>query len=268
MTISMSTHPLISLVFVNYHSFWHLSCALESLLGKETNFGQYEVIIVNNDSQEQLALEQLSRLYQRVKIFPSRNLGFGAGSNKGASIARGAILGFINPDVSWHTPVLAQIAEHFAQNRDDILGLALLDEKGEPTNYGEESLPSLLQLFESNLFPKFMKRKSITRPLMWVSGGALFLKRSTFEKIEGFDENFFLYFEDVDFCVRAKKNNFHVRCLPQLSIVHKGGKSFTSRTEQKKYFYQSQRLYYEKHRSFFERIVLKCLQNIFCFRHL
>ena len=68
----------------------------------------------------------------------------------------------------------------------------------------------------------------------WVSGGAMMVRRNVFEKIGGFDERYFMYFEDVDLCLRAKKLGYKVAVNPKVRIFHESGKSFASEAGKEK----------------------------------
>jgi hypothetical protein len=76
----------------------------------------------------------------------------------------------------------------------------------------------------------------------WVSGAALLIRRELFNKIGGFDENFFMYGEDLDLCRRVREEKYEVRFCPQVSVLHLGGKSQRTFLEQKWQYFKS--LYY------------------------
>jgi len=100
----------------------------------------------------------------------------------------------------------------------------------------------------------------------WVSGGAFAIKKDLFEKIHGFDENFFMYFEDVDLCRRASSVGGKILYLPQFTIRHFGGQSYDDTRKQKVEYYQSQDYYLKKHFSrasaFFIALLRKVLRKV------
>jgi len=262
----MNAKPSISLIFVNYRSARYLSAALESLFSFEREADSFEIIVVNNDPAESAAVQTLQQTFSFQFIESGENRGFSRGNNLGAKQALGAILGFINPDVLWTGPYLRKIAQVFDKNtRIGVLGMALLDteKRSEAWSYGKE--PSLVTLFFNNLFPAQCDARLEREAFFpdWVSGGALFVRAELFAEIGGFDEQFFLYFEDVDLCKEARQRGFLVMGYPEFSLIHLGGKSRESRRLQKKHYALSQRKYFRKHRPRWEGRILESLQFIF-----
>lgn len=263
----MNTNPQVSLIFVNYRSAWYLKKALESLFSFEKEKYFFEVIIVNNDSTEQSTLEELKQTFPFLLIENSENIGFGGGNNIGVRQARGGIVGFINPDVLWIGTYLRGIAGIFDEKKNvGILGMRMLDidKKEEAWSAGKE--PSLANLFRNNIFP-LRRSHWKTGELAfsdWVSGGALFIRKNLFSLIGGFDERFFLYFEDVDLCKKVRARGFSVVRHRAYPLIHLGGKSRPSAHLQKTHFYLSQKKYFEKYRPVWENKILRLLQFFFC----
>ena len=255
----METDPRLSLVFVNFRSVERLTLALESLFDKEKE-RLYEVIVVNNDRLEESPLERLKILHS-FTLLSAENDGFGAGANCGARVARGDILGFLNPDVIWQDPFLGRVATALAKAPQSIVGIPLVNQHGKIDPWSAGRAPGLLELCKSNLLPRRAHSDLASADLDWVSGAALFVSREVFQKVGGFDEAFFLYFEDVDFCVRAKKIGVTITRDEQSRLFHHGGTSFATRAQQKEHFRRSQQLYFKKHRSFFEVCCLKGLHR-------
>lgn len=263
----MNANPSISLIFVNYQSARYLAAALESLYSFERESDLFEVIVVNNDPSESVPLQALQRTFPFFLIESAENKGFSRGNNLGARQARGEVFGFINPDVLWTGAYLQKIAQVFgADSQVGVLGMALLDEKKRSEAWSTGSDPSLAALLLNNLF--FLRKKFSAEKkafsVDWVSGGALFIRRGLFADIGGFDERFFLYFEDVDLCKAVRKLGFMVVCHPEFPLIHLGSKSQESRRLQKKHFYTSQEKYFEKHRPAWEKKALRFFHTLFC----
>lgn len=259
----MEKNPLISLIFVNYHSVWQLSLALRSLFSIERGPTSFEVIVVNNDQKEEWALRYLAERLPFRFVSSAKNSGFGGGANLGAAQATGEIIGFLNPDILWQEPILSRIEVFFQSHEQDILGINLVGEDGENEPWSRGAFPSLWELFKNNVLPQsFRQRISTKNQLEWVSGGGLFLEKRFFQSLGGFDEDFFLYFEDVDLCVRAQAQEMQVSCDSEIMLRHLGGKSFADVARQKKYFYASQIQYFAKHRPVFEKRCLEIFHRI------
>lgn len=245
--------PKVSLIFINYQSIWHLQRSLESLCAYESSGIEREIIVVNNDPSEEKALFILQKRYLFILVRSNTNEGFAKAANLGASVATGELLGFINPDTLWIEEVLPQVVSDFAILPScGALGIQLVDEKGnlDVFDSGKE-VSALLTLAGHLLFTRRRTNLSLQR-MGWVSGGALFLKKALFLSLGGFNEEYFLYFEDVDLCQRIRKNGLHVYKDSRIKLLHYGGKSHSSEASKKQYYYASQDLYFQKHRPYLE----------------
>mgnify|MGYP003393682782 CR=1 FL=1 len=256
---------------MNYRSAQYLNGALASLFSFEQEGDFFEVIVVNNDPLESEALRLLKQAFPFFLIESGGNVGFGRGNNLGAKKARGKILAFINPDVLWTGMHLRSIAAVFAeQQMIGILGMALLNADKEPEAWSAGREPSLLNLLRNNVLPE--KQALWQRPELffpdWVSGGGLCIRQALFSAIGGFDERYFLYFEDVDLCAAARQRGFSVARHTAFPLLHLGGKSQHSTRSQKKHFYASQRQYFAKHRPRWEWMILSWLQALFHKRYV
>lgn len=263
MIFTMAPSPYISLIFVNYQSAWPISLALKSLFSMEPERSLFEVIVINNDAAESRTLQRMAQLLPFRLIENDTNQGFGQGVNKAAVSASGTVIGLLNPDILWQEPSLSRLRDFFLkQETPAILGFRLLDEDGNEEAWSAGKAPRLASLFWDNIFQNFLPKKfSHDEPLDWVSGCGLFLPKSTFLDIGGFDERFFLYFEDVDLCVRAKKHGAIIVRDPRFVLVHSGGKSFATRSSQKKNYFLSQKSFFKKHRPSFEFLVISFLHR-------
>lgn len=263
----MNSQPKISLIFVNYRSARYLEEALKSLFSFEKETDLFEVIVVNNDNAEREVLLELNKSFRFLLIQNNDNVGFGAGNNKGAKQAKGSILGFINPDIFWTGASLLAIEKFFDEKKETgILGMTMLDEEGKTEKWSVGEEPSLVTLFRNNLFlikNLFSKTQKISF-FDWVSGGALFIRKDIFSLANGFDEQFFLYFEDVDLCKKVRNLGFSIVRHSDYIITHLGGKSKHSTILQKKQFYISQKKYFKKHRPLWENKILQFLHFFFC----
>ncbi len=235
----METEPQISFIIVNFRSKKYLSSCINSIRNNCSNF---EIIIVNNDND--------FFDYPDAQIINSENKGFGSACNLGAKTARGKILCFLNPD----TEVLnnpKKIIEYFnAEEKTGIIGAKIVDTDNKTEKWCAGCETTFWNLIRNNIgLPKSKKiwNSSKTIECGKVSGCSLFIKKDIFDSIGGFDEKFFMYFEDEDLCKRIRQKGFRVIYFPEFSVKHLGGKSFSSKFKQKKYFYKSMFYYFKKH---------------------
>lgn len=238
----MGKEPQISFIIINYNSQKYLPACLTSVKNNCQNI-EFEIIIVNNDNS--------FFDYPEAKIINSKiNKGFGSTCNLGTQNAKGKILCFLNPDTEILDNI-KKVTDYFDKHKETgIIGPKLItkDNKIEPWCAGFEI--NFWSLIRNNLgVPKSKKiwesKSSIECDK--VGGTCLFIRKKLFDELDGFDENFFMYFEDDDLCKRARQKNYKLIYFPELSVLHFGGKSFSSKFKQKKLFYKSMFYYFKKH---------------------
>lgn len=256
----------LSIIIVNFRSLVQLESCLGSLFGKKHLLPEtFEVIVVNNDDCSDFS--QVRSQFPLVKIIDHRkNVGFGAGCNLGVKKAQGEWLWFLNPDTTLIDDVRPIFA--FCEANPMIGGVSprLVDDSGKTQEWGLGVEITLLDIILNNL--GWIRSKKIwlsKKPIScsWVSGASLTVKKSLFDKLNGFDENFFMYFEDVDLCRRIRKSGQKIFWLPQVSLRHIGGASRESELSQKSQFYQSQTYYFKKHFPSWHFWCLKMMRRIF-----
>ncbi|MEP7162209.1 MAG: glycosyltransferase family 2 protein [Candidatus Moraniibacteriota bacterium] len=252
---------LYSFIFVNYRSADLLEKALASLVGPLSGLS-YEFILVNNDVSESARIEVLGKRYGAVmKLLPA-NYGFGKAANLGAAEAKGEVLFFLNPDAEFQKGNLLSLWGALEFFPKGIFGMLLKTASGRDEPWSSGDLPTLWRLFSG----KFFRSKPMGTRVMragWVSGAALALRKEVFLSLGGFDESFFLYYEDVDLCARAEKNSFPVFSYPFLVFRHAGGESHVSHKSMKRAYFESQKKYFSKHGTQTEKTILSFLQPLY-----
>jgi GT2 family glycosyltransferase len=202
-----------------------------------------EVIVVDNASADGGVDAVASRWARdaRVRIVRNpQNLGFGAGCNRGAAVARGDQLLFLNPDCIVAPDTLARLRAASAAVVG-LLGVDIVDLAGVSEPAGRRRDPLLrralmavtgLARFESRwtALAGIALPPASTRPptedVDAVSGALMFLPRAVFERLGGFDEGYFLHAEDLDLCRRVRDSGLRVACVNTIRVVHgKGGSS-------------------------------------------
>ncbi|MDD3498637.1 MAG: glycosyltransferase family 2 protein [Candidatus Moranbacteria bacterium] len=237
----------ISFIIVNYKSRNFLEKCADSIGKKAKNF-DFEIIIVNNDEKN---LEIESENIKNIKILEiNKNMGFGASCNRGADKAEGEISCFLNPDAQILSGNLGEILESFKNNKEaGIIGPKVIEKNGDTQKWSAGKEMDLVEVLRSNLgFPRSRKiwESDEETEADWATGAAMFIKKDLFTELGGFDENFFLYFEDIDLCKRARERGKKVIYFPYFKVRHIGGASSANRNNQKKEYYESQDYYFEK----------------------
>jgi hypothetical protein len=253
----------LSIIIVNYRSRTYLEKCLASLYAKIEKNVLFEVLVVNNGKDDELG--GLEALFPVTKIIQNKkNTGFGSANNLGAKEARGALLFFLNPDTELISRNISSVMDEFGCDPTlGVLGVRAVTSQKKVQKWivgGEVTLWHILRNnFRFSGDEKYWQSENkIT--VFWVAGTALFIPRSFFFQLGGFDEHFFAYFEDVDLCRRARSFGRKVIYFPTFSVLHHGGKSFAVKADQKKNYYQSQNYYFKKHLGFFQAQLLKILR--------
>ena len=207
---------------------------------------QFEVILVDNSSKDD-GLEPILKRYTKIQfINNSKNLGFARANNQGAKIASGDFLLFINPDTVMIEDAIESMLDYIRSDSSiGILGPKVLN-SDQTTQYSCRKFPTIWSgLFNrysltTRLFPNNRYSRDYlmldydhnsTRSVDWVSGCCMMMSKSTFNKANGFDENYFLFIEDVDICQVIKKR-LRVVYFPNAKIYHKISSSNARSTPQ------------------------------------
>ncbi len=197
----------------------------------------FEIIVIDNASSEG-DVSIVTSKYPSVKLIQNdKNIGFSAANNIAAKSAKGEFLLFINNDVVFTSNVLSEIISfQNSMEEDCIIGLRLLFADGTMQESTFE-FTTVWNLFTENfflykIFPKskyfnkyYHNHLQLNSPVEVdvVKGCFLFCSNSAFKKLDGFDERFFFFAEETDFCYRFKKEIGKVFYLPYLTIIHIGG---------------------------------------------
>ena len=258
---SVSFHGAV--IVVNYNAGTLLARCLRSIL--ETAPGA-QVIVVDNastDGSDDVAAALGSRV---TLVRNSRNVGFAAAVNMACSLIRSddQFVMFLNPD-SW---LIEGAADHLASLLTEypdcaIAAPTMFDQRGrlernlrgDPTLltglFGRSSL--LTRLFPASGAARRNVRTDMTRNqagslIDWVSGACMMVRRSAFEEVGGFDERYFLYWEDADLCRRLRERGFTIRYAPAAQVGHRAGTcSDSARALSVRAFHRSVYMYYARH---------------------
>lgn len=174
------------------------------------------------------------------------NRGFAHAANLGAAQATAPYILFLNPDAAL-TPQALAIATNYLEAHPDTAatGFALQNEaeQWELNSFGP--LPTLTTLF----LRRISKQAPPTKPTLvgWISGAALLIRRSVFEKIKGFDSDFFMYWEDVDLCHRIQKSGRKIALLPSAVVLHQRGASLSDTAKKTALYDAAADKYFRKH---------------------
>jgi len=233
----MASRSGVRVVCVTYHPGSELADFASSLTGATS--APVELVLVDNGTDHDVA-EQVTKTHGARLLTPDRNLGYGAAANLGAAGADQPWLVVANPDIVWHEGSLDALLEAGNRTGAGAVGPRLLNPDG--TTYpSARALPSLRngvghallsRVWPGNPWTRAYRRDddaTAERPAGWLSGACLLLRREAFEQVGGFDERYFMFFEDTDLGERlghAGWTNLHV---PTAVVTHVGGASWRAR---------------------------------------
>ena len=254
----------ISVIIVSYNVREILDACLQSLQHAAENFdGTVEIIVFDNASRDATVSLLRPRWPGVVWIASDRNLGFGTGCNRGAVVATQELLLFLNPDTLVNTDTLRVMRDFFLANpAAGVAGCKIVNRDGSLQAASKRSFPSprvaaykfigLGSLFpKSRIFGRYHLTyldENQTHEVDAVSGSFLCMRASLFAQVGGFDEDFFMYGEDLDLCFRVKLtgriNYYH----PATQVIHFKGESAKSRPFRSfLYFYEAMIIFSRKH---------------------
>jgi N-acetylglucosaminyl-diphospho-decaprenol L-rhamnosyltransferase len=244
-----------SVLIVNYAS-WPLTLrCIQSLYG--TGYEDFETIIVDNDSVQPPDLPSSVRLIRNKE-----NVGFARAHNRGIAASTGDLVVLINPDTVVERDFFRSLGGFFGESpRVGVAGPKILDSEGELQLSARREISALSGFLGrtsllTRLFPKSSLVKSqfpaVTdqnhpSSVDWVSGACIVIRRDTLREIGRLDERFFMYFEDADFCRRARAAGWLVYYLPHIEIIHQTGASSRSKPRAVWLLHKSAFLYHRKH---------------------
>ena len=223
----------LSVIIVNYRGWKRLSECLDSLSGLKTSGITSEVIIVDNNSDDG-KLDEFKKSYPDFNFISSAlNGGFGYGCNLGSRHAKGEILLFLNPDTVAEGAVIEKLFIRAKDNPGNyISSCRQVDEMGrESKAYGIFPGFGTLTGMGRAIFRLLNKKKIKEKPDEgniffnpdWISGSVIMIKKETFDSIGGFDEDYWLYSEDMDLCRRARNIGGNIVFYTDIVIQHNHG---------------------------------------------
>ncbi len=221
-------------IIVTYNSKADIARCLSSII-KYSSKDIGKIIVVDNASQD-ATHDILQRFndeqFKLDLVINNVNLGFSKANNQGITFSDSEYLLFLNPDTVLNMDVIGNLNNRMRENHAiGVIGPALLRPDGSIQG-GFGKMPTL----QSTIFEfirsgrrwsplGFAKKINNDLETDWVSGGCLFSRTALVKTIGGFDENIFMYAEDVDLCLRIKELGYKVLYVPDQSIVHFGGSS-------------------------------------------
>jgi len=281
----------LSVVIVSYNTKEITLSCIKSVI-KHTKGIKYEIVVVDNASSDGsvTAVQKFKVNSSKSKpkiifIGSDKNLGFAGGNNLGIKKSKGRYVLFLNSDTIIHDNVLGDLTQWMdSHEKVGIVSCGLLNEDGSIQGTGGY-FPTLVRVFswmtiqdipgvDSTIKPFHpMKEKSFStgagfykkrKELDWVTGAFMFMRKDVIDAVGLFDERYFMYTEETDYCYRVKMKGWEVFYEPKWSITHIGGASGSNESSILKEFGGVKR-FYHKHYPKWQYPILRALLKLGAF---
>lgn len=250
----------VSVIIITYNTLNLTIDCINSVFEKTSGL-KFEVILVDNASCDG-SKEYFSIKEEIIYVYNEKNLGFGAANNIGAKVASGKYLFLLNSD----TVLLENSIKIFYDYMENTPNVSACGGNLVDANYENVPIcghfPTLINDFFLigfyNFFRSWYKQKiSVSQDLSclrtfdvdYISGADIFIKHEVFSQLKGFDQDFFMYYEETDLFKRMSKAGLKSVIIPHTAIVHLVGGSSSNQLSLNKYrmIHNSKLLYYKKH---------------------
>jgi hypothetical protein len=261
---------ILDIVIVNWNSPILLESCIASIQRSNIIFPGKLIVVDNSDEKKSLDVNHSHQIIECIK--PDKNLGFGGGCNLGAAQGQAEFILFLNPDIYFYPATLQKLIAFLTSKRlpenVGIVGVQLIGQDG-LVQKNVARCPRFAHLFPRMLaldraFPHiFPSHYDKTMPydqnhiVDQVPGAFFLVRRTLFQQLGGFDERFFMYYEDVDFSYRASLSGWKTLYLAEIAVAHQGGGATESIID-KRLFYvlRSRVLYTKKHYGYIKSVLV------------
>lgn len=222
---------------VNYNTLELTKNCLESILQKNWK-NNLEIWLVDNASKDGSAPFFKNNFPQIHLIVNKENMGFGRAHNLVFQKAKGDFFLVLNSDTLIGDGAIDEMVSFVQENECDLASCKILGFEGKLQPNGGD-LPMGMALFswlfnleilgaKKNFHRNEKSYYEMSREVGWISGNFILISQKALKKLRGFDENYFMYFEDTEICFRAKKAGLKIMINPGVSIKHLSGGSWES----------------------------------------
>lgn len=277
----MLPRKCVSVVVVTYNSEATIANCISSVYDTSADWIDSFVLVDNSSSDR--TCEIISRCTHHVNLIENKvNQGFGRACNSGADASKSEFIMFLNPDARVDRDTIKNLVSFLdAREAAACCGPLIRNEKGKPDPACRRGFPTPMNALGRLFYLEriFTRSRDIAGySLPWlgfgrearvdcISGACMLIRRSDYTQIAGFDEQFFLFGEDVDLCKRVALLQRETWYIPAARIVHIGGHSMRQVKETASYeFYRAMRIYMSKHWQHLPRVAYRTIDMGIGFR--
>lgn len=224
---------MIAVSIVSYNTSSLLKKTLENLYSQKLT-QDLEIWVVDNNSSDD-SVEMIRKNFPKINLIVSKeNLGFAKGQNLALKKIKSPLTLILNPDTQFPENTLSKMLDFADKNQElGIISSKVISSDGSLSSNGGDlpiGLPLLSWLFNfdsliATSFHRSDKKFYESRDVGWLGGTFMWVRKKVFDNIGYFNEDYFMYFEDVEFCFRAKNAGFKIGFNPEVEIVHLSGAS-------------------------------------------
>jgi hypothetical protein len=281
--------PEVSAILVNYNAGRELGRALQSIADELTG-QRWEAVVIDNASSDGSGAIVAEFAPHARLVRNEQNVGFARGVNQGLAETSGSLVLIMNPDCRLVAGAFGSLRRELEElDSYAIAGPRILNPDGSIQGSARGDPDMLTGLFgRTTLLRRLLPHLPVSRrnvvsdaalpegnasvDVDWVSGACMLARRDALRKVNGFDERYFLYWEDADLCRRLRAHGYHVRYVPGATAIHRiGHSSRKARAAAIRAFHESAYLYYATHvasATFPKRLLARMLLSIRCWLHL
>ena len=242
----------ISVIIVTYNAQYFLKNCIGSVL-KSKGLPAFEIIVVDNNSAD-ASCEMLRKEFPEVVLIQNNtNEGFGKANNKAVSIAKGKYVLILNPDMIVGEAAIKLVYEFAEKTKDPgTIGVQFIDGSGNflpecKRNFPTPKVAALKLLGFPKGYYADQVRQDATAEVDILTGAFMFMKKEVYEEVGGFDEDFFMYGEDIDLSYRIAKTGYKNYYLGGVKVIHFKGESTQKNKAYLQNFYGAMGIFYKKH---------------------
>jgi len=255
----------LSIVIVSYNTWKLTDQCLNSIYMSLANTSiAYEVIVVDNNSTDR-SPELIKKHYSAVRLLSNKeNAGYGKGNNQGIRAANGSVVLLLNSDILVLDQAIEKLYRFFITlPQKSVAGGKLFNSDYSPQDSCGPgySLPVIFTALFLKGDHLHLTRYSPdrVRSVDWVMGACIMARRRDFESVGGFDENIFMYMEEIDWQYRAKEKGYKIVFFPHAHFVHKGAASSSGHRTPILNVFGGFKYFYKKHYGLLANLILRVL---------
>ncbi len=252
----MKSSPDLSVVIVNYNVRYFLEQCILSVQAAAENL-KVEIIVVDNNSTDGSCKMLQDKFTDVILIQNKVNTGFSKANNQGVEIAKGAYVLILNPDTIVAEDTLVKILD-FAKKKQNlgVLGVKLVDGSGKFLPESKRGIPTP-QVSFNKLFGISSKRtgkyyashlnENESGVVDILVGVFMLMKRAVYNQVKGFDEDYFMYGEDIDLSYKILNKGYQNYYYADTKVIHYKGESTKKDVKYLRYFHEAMKIFYRKH---------------------